>query len=80
MRALQKPVQEVKTINRDEIYALWASGAKCYARHEARALYIVDGEGVAPVPACGDHVSRALREVPKLASPPLLKVTVWVRP
>lgn len=67
-------------MTKDEVFSEWAKAPKCFAAHGARALYIVDGEGADPVTACGDHVSRAIREVPRLADPPLLKVTVWVRP
>ena len=60
-----------------QVLAIWASGTTCYAAHKARATYIVHGDDET-LAACGDHVSRAIREICQQHK--LSNVTVWCKP
>ena len=60
-----------------EVLSMWAHDYRCFATHDAKAIYIVTGDNEAR-PTCGDHLSRAVRDVS--ASTGSLMVTVWVRP
>lgn len=61
----------------DQILAIWSSNTICYATHNAKARFVVTGNDVV-LPACGDHVSRAILEV--CQEQKLANVTVWCKP
>ena len=69
---------DVDRVKAQTVLLTWARGVKCFSpQHEAIAKFVVNG-GDDVVPACGDHLSVAVRET--ALSNGELKVTVWVKP